>query len=223
MGNKQICKYIWFTHYIQPLKSLGKQYFILHLHNQRQTILKSLENIDKFQNIEQENVFKDIKHSFSESLISISQFLNGCRSIIPDNLLYQISGKLLQCVCNQVVNHVLDRVENSQNPQTSDISIDAAHNISMVIKHIEKFELLSNDLEYMTRDMKIWKSFIKLGHILDKDMSLAELTNQLNHGLLDVFDEQSLINLICALFQQSEKRKTFINDVAKLFDDHSNQ
>ena len=201
-------KYIWFTDYIQLLKSLGKQYFIYHLHKQRITILKSLSNINKFNGIDNRKIFENLKQNFSESLISIAQFLKGSRSIIPDNLLYQIGEKLLKCICNCVINEILKRINDS------DIGVNAAHNISLIIKHIETFEILINDMQYLTKNIsKIWKKFIKISDILDKDASLLSLTKELNNGELDVFNKKILIQLICALFDESDKRSKFIQAV----------
>lgn len=215
MESKNIVKYMWFTDYIQPLKSLGKKYFIFHLHNQRQTILKCLKIINKFHAVDKLHIYENIKTAFDESLVSISQFLNGCRSIIPDKNLYTIGGKLLQCVCDKVVDEVMCRIDSIK---MSDISVTAAHNISRIITHVSEFEILSNDLEYMTRNISVWDKFIKLGDILHEEQSLAQLTKELNSGALDCFDSVTLSKLICALFQESEKRNKFIQGVELMLD-----
>ena len=202
-------KYLWFTDYIQSLKSLGKQYFIYHLHNQRTTILKSLSNIHKFNDIAKPQQFENLKQNFSESLGSISQFLNSSRSIIPDSLLYQIGEKLLKCICDCVMDEISKRIHDS------DIGVTAAHNISLIIKHIETFDILSNDFEYLTMNIsKTWKKFIKLGDVLHEDQSLLSLTKELNDGEFDdLFSKQDLIQLICALFDESDKRMKFIQAI----------
>ena len=126
----------------------------------------------------------------------------------------------MECVVSEVVNHLMDRVSSDSAQMIMDISIEAAHNISEIIKYIAQFEILSNDLEYMTRNFgKLWKKFVKLGHILDKDMSLSALTMQLNQGELDVFEKSTLKKLICALLTDSEKRKTFIEDIELMLDE----
>ena len=132
-------------------------------------------------------------------------------------LLYQIGGKLLECVCERVVDEVESRI-TSDDTKNTDIGVEAAHNISMIVNHISRFEILSNDLEYMTRNIKIWKKFIKLGDILHKDQTLNSLTSELNQGEFDCFTQKILEKLICALFDDSEKRKKFIRGIKIMLD-----
>eukprot|EP01084_Bolivina_argentea_P238680 400984_1 len=183
--------------------------FSLH----QQIIEKTLNIINYFYGISKPQMYQLVKAAVSESLISIYQFLNVFRSTIPHDLLYQMGGKLLDCVCGQIVNSVTERVYFPQ-VQNSDISVDSAHNISLLISHIKTFYInnksLKNDMKFLVKNATIWNKFIKLGAILDKDQSFYTLNQQLNEGELTIFDNETLIKIVCAVFQKSDMRTNFI-------------
>ena len=215
MAEQGAVRYLWLIQMVEPLKALGKRFFVHHLHNQRETILRSLRITNQFRNVESAAVKEEIEQSFSESLISISQFMASSRSTIPDKVLFKIGGRLLECICGRVVDQVMQRIDAAEH---SDIGINAAHNISLIIRTVTKFELLSNDYPYMTRFIdKTWRQFTYLGLILDRDCNLLLLTKELNKGSLDVFEKQALIKLVCAIWSDSTKRAAMIRKIESRF------
>ena len=54
-------------------------------------------------------------------------------------MLYQIGGKLLECIIERFIDEIMDRIASFFD---SDISTQTGNNISLLIKHISNFELL---------------------------------------------------------------------------------
>ena len=88
------------------------------------------------------------------------------------------------------------------------VSIKLAERLS------DLFDLvLTNELAQTTKPDSFvgsWGKFAKLRQVLDKDQSLANLEKEWSLGLLSAFQPDEMESLICALFQDSEKRRACI-------------
>ncbi len=116
--------------------------------------------------------------------------VENTKSVIPDLLLYQIGGKLLQVIAGRFVDESIARI--SSGDESADMSVKEAANVSLLVGHIRNFDSLKGDMEYMTRYTKDWKTLLAVASILDEKQSLKSLTEELDSGAYDMFDGETI-------------------------------
>ncbi|ETO11146.1 hypothetical protein RFI_26229 [Reticulomyxa filosa] len=214
----------WMMRLVTPLNRLGQKYLLLQLfvltfvakknfcchacaHNMnkdkcRCTIENSLKCIGHFL-----GRFDEIEQGLSESLTSCANILHVCLYVIPDDLLTQIIGNLFQVICGCFVQGLSGRISLTSN---NDISASDAARISRLIASVQNFELLSNQIEYITMHTKDWDKFLALGDILNESQSLTGLTTNLRRGDYKIFEKDTLKRLVCSLYDKSPRRDAFL-------------
>jgi len=189
-------------------KKLGQKYFEKYLQKQKE----SLKIPPRFVGIRDTQQSVDLVKSLDECLYTLLYLVNERKAALPNKMLFEIAGRLLKQVCDEMIEQVTERVR-ALTDSDSAIGMAEAQNISLCIAHVVYF-VLGRDLAHLTRDFEeTWQRFTQSALILDAEYSLKLFTRSLENGRMDVFLPNDLVNILCALWSESEKRETVVHAI----------
>jgi len=190
---------------IAMLKSFGEKHFAFQLEQQYDLIADELSDVDL--NFVRNNV-DEATEKVCTTLNWIHQLLNAIRGYVPDDLCYQIIGNLLDVICFHFVDAVFSRVTTNGGV----IGIELAEELCGIFHIVGNYNKLKEfDMVYIQKHSKYFRRLERIGKLMEQDMSLAKLTDFVLAKGFEIFTFLELKSLVCALWDDNEKRRNFFN------------
>ncbi|KAF9920529.1 Centromere/kinetochore protein zw10 [Linnemannia zychae] len=202
---------------IPALKKLGKAWLDIQVQKQREELMQSIDDANKFQDSSVENNFESYSRSMKQIVFVFKHLGKVWKPTLSPMAFYKVLGQLLDDVSKRVINDF----EN-----LGDISEKESHKLAalcgILFECEDQFDSAGplveaakgdayNDEDPIHFFVPSWEKFQLLTDILE--LSFAEIMTRFRAGQLHMFEEDELSGLICALFADTPLRKRNLEEI----------
>ncbi|GJJ70611.1 protein transport protein DSL1/ZW10 [Entomortierella parvispora] len=200
------------------LKALAERWLELQVRGQREELMQSLDESGGFQDSSVDANFSACERSMKQIILAFRHLGKAWKSTLAPLAFYRVMGELL----NDVVKRVITDIE-----QLGDISERESHKLALLCGQLFECEDQFDSAGPLVREIKgesyededpvhlfvaSWEKFQVLTDVLE--LSFAEIMTRFRAGQLQMFNEEELSELVCALFADTPLRQHNLEEIS---------
>eukprot|EP01132_Coremiostelium_polycephalum_P010066 gene10066-12338_t len=208
LNNDNLCTFIDLS---PKFKELGNEFFSKYLNNQLQHILSYMDNCNRLENTKDPAIYQRIESNFKRMINELSKLSDIWKLTFPREEYFELVSKFVESIISNMIKMVL----NLQNIEV--IETTRLCQLSSLFLSFEQIFLFQGESDDLTKSrmklVKSWKKLWQLNKVLE--MSLSEIVNHYNKGLLSKLSNNELRLMILSIFDDFDLRTTFLNQLSK--------
>ncbi|KAI8990274.1 hypothetical protein BDB01DRAFT_717738 [Pilobolus umbonatus] len=193
------------------LQELGKAWYELTMLQRMQMIQMLHTSFDGFTGIaEDPKQQKQCENTLFGIIELTKSFAVETRSVVDVNLFMDMMGRIV----DNVIMIFIKDIEDLHDIGATDSHVIAVHLNSMA-QLVSAFDLPDKDAtdSFVAELVPNWQKFWLIKDILE--MNMKEIMEAFRQGDLHMFEKSELVNLVCALFADTELRESNLREIQK--------